>query len=253
MAARNLVRFVSPLEPPKQDRFQEHLARSEMVRSQKFNRRVLRTVPALVFLTFVIQGSPSMAAGIFGDNSSCPTARNLADRKDYRLRETTRILRWKANDNYENHVGPALQRMRSGIFSDRVIDDLNFTLVRWPNHYQALQALIAFEAGGGRADRFIPVSCYFQRANWFVPDDANVFVLYGNYQYQSGNNKVAELSWQRALAVDSDSVEAHYNLGLLYFGLGDYSASVDHARVAYGLGYPLPGLKRKLVKVGHWD
>ena len=60
-------------------------------------------------------------------------------------------------------------------------------------------------------------------------------------------------SWLRALQIDHDAVEAHYNLGLLYFNQKNFSKSVEHARLAYDLGYPLPGLKSKLMKKGHWE
>ena len=142
--------------------------------------------------------------------------------------------------------------MKEGSYGRAVIADLNFTLLRWPNHYGALQALAAYEKGGGAANKFIPVSCYFQRAYQFVPDDANILVLYGIYNHRQGRYDVAERAWLFALQVDEQSMEAHYNLGLLYLRLEKFSESLEHARIAYGLGYPLPGLKQKLASAGYW-
>ena len=59
--------------------------------------------------------------------------------------------------------------------------------------------------------------------------------------------------WERALELDPSSAEIHYSLGLSYFDMKDFNKSEEHARVAYALQYPLPGLKKKLESVGHWS
>lgn len=213
--------------------------------------RCLISISAGIWLSLI--ATAGMAQSVFGvDNFDCPPT-NSDERKDYRLRDTTRVLRFKAKDTYENHLEPAMQLMQEGIYSEAVIADLNFLLVRWPNHYPALQTLIKYEAGGGRTTKYLSVSCYFQRATWFVPDDANIFVLNGVYRHRKGDYEGAERSWKVAVSIDGESAEAHYNLGLLYVRLEDYSSAVEHAQLAYELGYPLPGLKAKLVRNGHWE
>jgi tetratricopeptide (TPR) repeat protein len=52
-------------------------------------------------------------------------------------------------------------------------------------------------------------------------------------------------------ASKGESAEVHYSLGLLYLEEGDIGAAQEHARVAYSLGHPLPGLRRKLAASGH--
>jgi tetratricopeptide (TPR) repeat protein len=49
------------------------------------------------------------------------------------------------------------------------------------------------------------------------------------------------------------SAEIQYNLGLINLEIGDKDAAVANAKKAYGLGYPLPGLKNKLRKLGRWS
>jgi tetratricopeptide (TPR) repeat protein len=49
------------------------------------------------------------------------------------------------------------------------------------------------------------------------------------------------------------SAEIHYNLGLICIELGDMPAAVEHAQRAYELNYPLPGLREKLRRLGHWQ
>ena len=47
------------------------------------------------------------------------------------------------------------------------------------------------------------------------------------------------------------SAEVWYFLGLMNFKLKDYQAAEGNAKAAYALGYPLPGLKRKLQAQGY--
>ncbi|HEY7640182.1 MAG TPA: hypothetical protein VH814_10690 [Steroidobacteraceae bacterium] len=52
-------------------------------------------------------------------------------------------------------------------------------------------------------------------------------------------------------AVTEDSSTLHYFLGLNYLDLRDYEQAQAQARLAYSLGYPLPGLRQKLAAAGH--
>ena len=229
---------------------------SKMVCQRKRFKNSTCAILGVACLVFLFNDSfAGTAADVFReDGFVCPDVRieMLSRQKDYRLRDTTPLLRGQHYDNYQNHVVLAINRMKYGDFSDAVIADLDFTLARWPNHYRAMQLLIDYEANGGRANKFIQVPCYFQRAHWFVPDDENVLVLFGIYQRKLRKYEGAERAWKYALVIEEGSVEAHYNLGLLYFSLGRFQAAVHHAHKAYELGYPLQGLKRKLVTAGHW-
>lgn len=51
-------------------------------------------------------------------------------------------------------------------------------------------------------------------------------------------------------ATDGASAEINYNLGLVSLELGDMEDAEKYAKLAYKLGYPLPGLRRKLEKAG---
>ena len=51
-------------------------------------------------------------------------------------------------------------------------------------------------------------------------------------------------------ALNGTSPEISYHLGLLYLELGEVDEAEKHAKVAYQLGYPLPGLRRKLQQAG---
>jgi tetratricopeptide (TPR) repeat protein len=51
-------------------------------------------------------------------------------------------------------------------------------------------------------------------------------------------------------ASDGASAEINYNLGLILLELGDLDGAARHAELAYDLGYPLPGLRAKLQRLG---
>ena len=52
-------------------------------------------------------------------------------------------------------------------------------------------------------------------------------------------------------ALDGKSAEINYNLGLISLELGEVDDAVKYAESAYELGFPLPGLRMKLAKLGH--
>ena len=212
-----------------------------------------RALWAFLVIALAVCANTAGASELFGHDYPCPSmGEEGVTRKDYRLRDTPE-LKWFFNDNHKYHMAPALDRMRQGDYSVRVVRDLHFTLRRWPNHYLALQTLVSFEDVGGDADHFMPIPCYFEYAYGFVPNDANILVLSGIYQHRLGNADAAEAAWLQAVKVDEQAMEAHYSLGLLYAKQERYDESVEHARIAYDLGYPLPGLRNKLASAGHWS
>jgi tetratricopeptide (TPR) repeat protein len=184
----------------------------------------------------------------------CGSASDLSSVTDYRLANASPALQWSIADINRNHLDPAVELLNKRDVSRNVISDLSFILNHWPNHYPALQALIRYKLGGGDEDRdpYRSVECYFEIALQFVPNDANVLVLYGIYRYKSGDSDRAELYWKQALQNDPNSADAHYNLGLLYVEESRFRDALEHATKAYDLGYPLPGLKGKLIRAGYW-
>ena len=52
-------------------------------------------------------------------------------------------------------------------------------------------------------------------------------------------------------ATDGKSPDIQYFLGLVLIDLKDYGTAREYAIKAYGLGYPLPGLRDKLARAGY--
>ena len=85
------------------------------------------------------------------------------------------------------------------------------------------------------------------------PNDAIVRMVYGNYLLKAGQMNDAVEQLQAAADLDPENPTNSYNAGLEYIQKKDYDKARIHAKRAYELGFPLPGLKNQLIKAGKWD
>ena len=155
----------------------------------------------------------------------------------------------------EYHFTPSVEQLTEG-HSGYVGGDLNYTLESFPNHPRALMAMIRL----GERDRTdrprgaqYTVECYLERAEAFAPDDGMVQLLYGIYLLTKGHPADALKRFQHAESLGPGSANLYYNMGLAYYRVKDYGKSLDYAHKAYALGFPLPGLKNMLERVGKWE
>lgn len=154
------------------------------------------------------------------------------------------------------HYTAEIQRMLSGNTTS-VGGDLAYTLRVFPNHHGALKTMadwsIRSKSNPAAGARYT-VECWFDRGLRFRPDDSMVKMLFGIYQLQIGKagEAVAQLEAARKGEVGPPDANLHYNLGLAYLKLGRFSEALENAHLAYGLGFPLPGLKNQLVRAGKW-
>ncbi len=134
--------------------------------------------------------------------------------------------------------------------------DLDYTLRAIPNHPRALAtlAMVALRDKQVKvpATKW-PVECYFNRAIRFAPDDAAVRATYGTYLLALGKTDDAVGMFATAVEMAPEDPTINYNAGLAYLKKKEYAKSLVHAKKAYALGFPLPGLKNKLVAAGKWD
>jgi len=141
--------------------------------------------------------------------------------------------------------------------SGYILGDLDYTLRAFPNHHRALYALIRFVTEPGHMGRqYIgklesQPECYLQRALRFKPDDGKVHMLFGLYLHKLGKLVEAEGYYRTAVKIMPRSAEAHYNLGLVLTDQDKFAEAVPVAKLAYELGYPLSGLRRRLAAAGH--
>jgi tetratricopeptide (TPR) repeat protein len=154
------------------------------------------------------------------------------------------------------------QSVRAGVAGNAgsLVGDLDFVLRVFPNHPYALAVMADVQQRPGfsrqhplRRDKYYPtIGCYFKRALQMAPNDPNVFLVLAINQHKQKNFDKAKTNYLKALAIKSDAVEAHYNLGLLLVTMGELKQALEHAHAAYALGYPLPGLREQLQRKGAW-
>jgi len=102
------------------------------------------------------------------------------------------------------------------------------------------------------------VEYYFRKAIEYRPTpelrpvDATARLLYAIYLHKQKKYKGAQEQYKSALSIAPNNSEIHYNYGLLLVATKSYDTALEHAKTAYKLGFPLPGLKNKLVAAGVW-
>jgi len=153
-----------------------------------------------------------------------------------------------------NHLNADVENLVRGQSTSSASGDLRFILGYVPNHRRAMAALMRM-ALRDRTDRLpelgeFTVRCWLHRGTVYSPKDAEARMLYGIYLARNNMNKEAIEELEEASALLPNNSELSYNLGLLFFNQKDYKTSATHAKRAYELGYPLPGLRQKLTSVG---
>lgn len=128
--------------------------------------------------------------------------------------------------------------------------DVDFMLRHFPNHPDAL--LLAIDLSLKSKDMRHATEL-FEKAVAFDPMPAVPWVIYGLYYHRHGKFSKAVERYKEGLKRDPGLVEGYYNLGLAYFELKQYTKSNQAAQRAYLLGYPLPGLRNKLKRIGKWQ
>ena len=152
------------------------------------------------------------------------------------------------------HFTPDVEGLIKGA-SGPLGGDIGYTLDHFPNHHRALGAMtrLALRDKNRKPNGAnYTIDCYFERAVQFRPKDAKVRSLFGSYLLALGQADAALDQLEQAAALEPDNPTAHYTLGLIYLKKKDYDKAGASADKAYGMGFPLPGLKNKLVAAGQW-
>jgi tetratricopeptide (TPR) repeat protein len=159
----------------------------------------------------------------------------------------------------KNHFTPDVELLRRGKSSEFIVQDLAYTIRAFPNHHRALNSMARLWEQYIQKGQIPPGAnpnqtpeYWFERARQFAPHDGVVPLLYGIHLHRLGKLDEALVRYKESEKLLPDSAEVHYNLGLLYVAKKEYGLAKRHARKAYELGYPLPGLRNKLIAVGVW-
>lgn len=215
---------------------------------------------ALAALGATLAFAPDLASAAEGSTrpemAACgpiPAVDTVEGHIDYRLRNSSPVVKKGVHDLETFHMRPALQLFHEGSLFRSIRSDIDFTLRHSPNHHIALQTLIQYEKAGGKDYELPSMDCYLEWATEFTPDDITVWLIGGYYFWNKKDLDKAEKWYLQAAEIDPESADAHYNLGLLYCERRDYKRALTHAQVAYATGYPLRGLREKLKRAGQWQ
>lgn len=134
--------------------------------------------------------------------------------------------------------------------------EIDYTLRAFPNHPRALLALsrLSIRDSTDKPEGIkAPVDCYFQSAIKYRPTDSMVRVIYGVHLAKLGQTDKSLEHLQKAEELSGGGANLYYNLGLAYFQGKRYPEALEAAHKAYALGFPLPGLRDMLKRVGQWS
>ena len=127
--------------------------------------------------------------------------------------------------------------------------DLDYVLRAFPNHHRALNSMSKYALKKNAKKTRYTIDCYFMRARYFAPSDGKVLVIQGIYEFKQKKWKEAIEAFEEAAQYMPENSEIYYNLGLTYIKLEKYDLAQKMADKAYGLGYPMSGLREALKKV----
>jgi hypothetical protein len=171
---------------------------------------------------------------------------------DYRRRAEFQTNFWLVE---KTHFTASVENGVKGS-SGSVGGDLDYTLRAIPNHHRGLMTLSSVALRDHTVQivgMTYPVECYFIRALRLAPNDGAVYASYGSYMFALGKTDRAAELFKQGLSYEPDNPTLNYDLGLLYFKQGDYGQARTLAKKAYAGGYPLPGLKNKLMEAKQWE
>ena len=153
------------------------------------------------------------------------------------------------------HFSEGVESLQEGL-SSTPIGDIHYVLMQWPNHHRALYSALQYRlqhlVGDWPEPVHPPAECYLQRAIKFSPNDPVPHMLYGMLMDRVKQYDKALTSYRAANRLLPDDVITQYNIGLMLVELKRFNEAVQVAKKVYSTGFPLPGLKKKLIAAGHW-
>ena len=153
----------------------------------------------------------------------------------------------------EHHFTPRIEQLQKG---ERDLgSDLSYTLYIFPNHHRALIAITRLAQRDKTVQPYKSgqtIECWYDRATRFRPDDNVVRVLFAQYLGKERRTDEAMVQLDTATHNAKDNPFSHFNIGLMYFELGNHERALQQAHKAMALGMPRPDLADMLKREGKW-
>ena len=154
------------------------------------------------------------------------------------------------------HFTPVVVALVGGSTASQPGPDIDYTLRAIPNYPRALAAMMQLgekqKSDKPSGSRYT-VECWFDRALRFRPDDHVVRMLYVNFLTKKTRKPDALQHLESVLNTAKDNPFTLYNVGLLYFDLGEHEKALIQAHKAIALGLTRPELTEKLKAAGKWQ
>ena len=215
-----------------------------------------------VLIITVAASSPLMAAtGSLDANqlTDCFPAQppERLDRQDYR-KSTEKWRRTVENHHFDSHYAAfiaGLSRVPQGRRGGGEPPSAGFDYTLWgfPNHPKALAAIekLGFETKTNKLpSMLLPTHCYFERGIKFYSDDPNPHAIYAYYLARRNNPEKALVHIKRADKLNNESADIYLYLAWSALEIENYELATRFARHLYKNGYPLPGLRNRLIREG---
>lgn len=153
------------------------------------------------------------------------------------------------------HFTPSVEALTRGASSTKLGGDISYLLQTSPNHHRGLVTMMRLadreKSPHPRHMRY-SVECYFDRAIRFQSDDTTVRMLYAQYLNKQDRKPDALAQLQVASMLAKDNGFTHYNIGLVYFELGEYDLALTQAHKAKALGFGQAELANLLKGKNQW-
>ncbi len=150
------------------------------------------------------------------------------------------------------HFTPEVATLTRGNSSTIIEQDINYTLLSFPNHHRALQTLADFGLRKkSSTSQFLTytIPCYFIRAKHFAPTDGMVDAVYAYYLANLNQKDMAHQEAEEALKKANNNPRVYYHTGLAYYYLGEYEKAKECSNQAKKLGSKAVGLETLLSQV----
>lgn len=153
------------------------------------------------------------------------------------------------------HFTPVVEGLIRGETGD-LGKDLAYTLRAAPNHHRALAAIARWSErtkSENLPGMEYTVSCWFERAMRFAPDDHIARSLFARWAGLRGQLDLARLQLEFVEQANLDNALTLYNVGQIYFELSIFDRAQALAMKAKELGFARPDLESALRSAGKWQ
>jgi tetratricopeptide (TPR) repeat protein len=220
----------------------------------RLHERLLRVAAVIVFGTL----PPAMAQHI-GPGKECGILRPPGQFGPFDYRTATRAQREVVEIHHFDREYKALSRGLDRIegMQGNVVAGFAYTLRALPNHHLALEGMERISVRRSFAEKLegsiYRLECWFLRAIEMAPDDGIVRALYGLYLARRKRGPDAEAQLAEAERLAPDDPNALIQMASAYLTLARYADAQRLAQRAYDNGYPLYGLRDRMVAMGKWQ